>query len=140
MAIVKAGPPVLKAKAAAALRTVADEEDLPALLALLVALDDETARETMQDTVAAAARMNPRETARSSAVKSRLAAEKDAGKKADLIRILGKIGDDSALPLVRTALSDPNEAVVDAAVRALADWPTIAARTTSSTSLGRRSP
>jgi len=128
MDIVKSGPPALKAKAAAALRTVAGEEDLPALLALLAALDDETAREAMQDTVAAAARMNPRETARSSAVKSRLAAEKNAGKKADLIRILGKIGDDSALPLVRTALSDPNEAVVDAAVRALADWPTIAAR------------
>ena len=128
MDIVKSGPPALKAKAAAALRTVAGEEDLPALLALLAALDDETAREAMQDTVAAAARMNPRETARSSAVKSRLAAEKNAGKKADLIRILGKIGDDSALPLVRTALSDPDAAVVDAAVRALADWPTIAAR------------
>ena len=128
MDIVKAGPPSLKTKAAAALRTVAGEEDLPALLALLAALDDETAREAMQDTVAAAARMNPRETARSSAVKSRLAAEKDAGKKADLIRILGKIGDDSALPLVRTALADPNAAVGDASVRALADWPTIAAR------------
>lgn len=128
MDIVKAGPPSLKTKAAAALRTVAGEEDLPALLALLASLDDETAREAMQDTVAAAARMNPRETARSSAVKSRLAAEKDAGKRADLIRILGKIGDDSALPLVRTALADPDEAVVDAAVRALADWPTIAAR------------
>ena len=128
MDIVKAGPPSLKTKAAAALRTVAGEEDLPALLALLAALDDEAAREAMQDTVAAAARMNPRETARSGAVKSRLAAEKAAGKRADLIRILGKIGDDSALPLVRTALSDPDEAVVDAAVRALADWPTIAAR------------
>jgi len=128
MAIVKAGPPSLKTKAAAALRTVAGEADLPALLALLAALDDEAAREAMQDTVAAAARLNPRETARASAVKSRLAVEKDAGKRADLIRILGKIGDDSALPLVRTALSDPDAAVVDAAVRALADWPTIAAR------------
>ncbi len=128
MDIVMAGPPSLKTKAAAALRTVAGEEDLPALLALLASLDDETAREAMQDTVAAAARMNPRETARSSAVRSRLAAEKNAGKKADLIRILGKIGDDSALPLVRTALADPDAAVVDAAVRALADWPTIAAR------------
>jgi HEAT repeat protein len=128
MDIVQAGPPSLKTKAAAALRTVAGEEDLPALLALLAALDDETAREAMQDTVAAAARMNPRETARAGAVQSRLEAEKDSGKRADLIRILGKIGDDSALPLVRTALADPDEAVVDAAVRALADWPTIAAR------------
>ena len=82
----------------------------------------------MQDTVAAAARTNPRELARAGEVEARLGAEKDAKKRADLLRVLGKIGDDSALSMVRTALGDPDATVVDGAVRALADWPTIAPR------------
>ncbi len=82
----------------------------------------------MQDTVAVVARTNPRELARAGEVKNRLAAEKDPRKKADLLRVLGKIGDDSALALVRAAVDDPDETVKDAAIRALADWPTIAAR------------
>jgi HEAT repeat protein len=126
--LVGSGSPGLQTRAAAALRTIAVQADIPGLLDLLGGLGDETARETMEDTVATVARTNPRELARAGEVKSRLAAEKDARKRADLLRVLGKIGDDSALPLVRTALGDPDETVVDAAVRALADWPTITPR------------
>jgi hypothetical protein len=57
-----------------------------------------------------------------------LTAEKDPKRRADLLRVLGKIGDDSALALVRAALAGPGTVVVDAAVRALAEWPTVAAR------------
>ena len=128
MDMVKTSAPPLKARAAAALRTVAGTADIPDLLDLLAGLDDETAREALQNTVAAVARTNPRELLRADAVESRLAAEKDLKKKADLLRVLGKIGDDSALVLVRAALADPDPAIVDAAVRALADWPTVAAR------------
>ncbi len=128
MDMVKAGPAALKTKAASALRALAGEEDIPALLDLVGGLDDEAAREALQDTVASVARTNPRELQRASAVKARYAAEKDLRTRADLLRVLGKIGDDSALPLVRAARGDAEEAVVDAAVRALADWPTVAAR------------
>ena len=128
MALVKSGSPALKTRAAAALRTIAVQADIPDLLELLGGLEDESARESMEDTIAAVARTNPRELARAGEVKSRFAAEKDAKKRADLLRVLGRIGDDSALPLVRTAVDDPDPAVVDAAVRALADWPTIAPR------------
>ena len=82
----------------------------------------------MQDTVAAVARSNPRELSRAGSVKSLLAAEKDPKKKVDLLRVLGKIGDDTSLAQIRAALADPDETVVDAAVRALVDWPTPAAR------------
>jgi hypothetical protein len=41
--------------------------------------------------------------------------------------LLSRIGDDSALPLLRDALKERNEAVVDAAVRGLSSWPTPAA-------------
>jgi HEAT repeat protein len=128
MQLVKSGSPALKTKAAAALRTLAVQADLPALLDLLGGLDDEAAREAMQDTVAAVARTNPRELARAGEVKARLSAEKDPKKRADLLRVLGKIGDDSALAQVRAAVSDADATVVDAAIRALADWPTVSAR------------
>ena len=61
---------------------------------------------------------------RSNAVKARLAAEKDPANRAVLCRLLGRIGDDSALPLLRQALADADPPVADAAARALADWPT----------------
>jgi HEAT repeat protein len=126
--LVKAAPPALQSRAAAALRNIAGTADIPDLLGLLLGLEDETARESMQDTVAAVARTNPRELSRANAVEAILAAEKDPKRKADLLRVLGKIGDDTGLALVRASLSDPDEAVVDAAVRALASWPTVAAR------------
>jgi len=126
--LVKTGPPALKTKAAAALRTISVQGDIPPLLDLLGGLEDETARESMEDTIAAVARTNPRELARAGEVKTRLADEKDVKKRSDLLRVLGKIGDDSALATVRAALADPDPVVLDAAVRALADWPTVSAR------------
>ena len=128
MAMVKSASPLLKAKAADALRDIAGTADIPDLLGLLLALDDETARESMQDTVAAVARTNPRELSRAGAAEALLASEKDPKKKVDLLRVLGKIGDDTSLALIRAALSDKDEGVVNAAVRALADWPTGMAR------------
>ncbi len=128
MAMVKSASPMLKAKAAAALGDIAGTEDVPDLLGLLLGLGDETARESMQDTIAAVARANPRELSRAATVKAFLAGENDPKKKVDLLRVLGKIGDDSSLALIRAALSDKDEGVVDAAVRALADWPSGMAR------------
>ena len=126
--LVGSGSPGLKTRSAAALRTIAAQGDIPDLLDLLGGLEDETAREAMADSIATVARTNPIELARAGEVKTRLAAEKDARRRADLLRVLGKIGDDSALPPVRAALGDPDETLVDAAVRALADWPTITPR------------
>lgn len=128
MEAVKSAAPAVRSRAAAAMRTICVQADIPALLDLLAGLDDEPSRETMEDTVAAVARLNPRELARATEVKTRLAAIKDPQDRADLLRVLGKIGDDSALPLVRAALGGPGTTEVDAAVRALADWPTIAPR------------
>jgi HEAT repeat protein len=112
-------------RALAELGTAADLRDL---LSLLFAIDDEAARDEMQDTVAAVARTIPRPLLRGNAAEALLPAEKDPKRKVDLLRVLGKIGDDTALPLVRKALSDPDKDVADAAVRALADWPDIQAR------------
>jgi HEAT repeat protein len=74
MDLLRSAAPSLKTRAAAALRTIAGTPDLPDLLAVLAALDDEAAREALQETIAAVARTNPRELARSGPVKARLAA------------------------------------------------------------------
>ncbi len=128
MDIVRSGAPELRLRAIRALRVVATPGDMRELVGLLFGLEDETAREEMEDTVATVARSIPRVTARADAVENLYGAEKNPQKRADLLRVLGKIGDDSALPAVRLALSDPDKMVVDAAVRALADWPTVTAR------------
>jgi len=128
MDLVKTGTPELRLRAIGALKGVATPADLRDLLGLLFTIDDETAREAMQDTVAAVAMTIPRPSARGDAAENLLASEKDPKRKADLLRVLGKIGDDSGLPLVRRALDDPDKGVVDAAVRGLADWPTASAK------------
>jgi len=128
METVASGSPLLQRRATQALRAVAGPADTRDLLALLFRLEDETAREAMQDVVAAVARANPRPLARGDTAENLLSGEKDPKKRVDLLRVLGKIGDETALPLLRTALGDTDAPVVDAAVRAFADWPTIAAR------------
>lgn len=128
MDLVRSGAPVLRLKAIGALKEVSTPADLRDLLGLLFTIDDETAREAMQDTVAGVALAIPRPLARGDAAESLLATETTARKKADLLRVLGKIGDDTALPLMRRALLDPDKDVVDAAARGLADWPTASAK------------
>ncbi len=121
-------PPAVRARAAAALRDIASPADIPVLLDALMKMEDEAGREEMRTTVAAVAMRIPRPSVRANSVKARLAGEKDARKKADLLGVLGKIGEDGSLALLRTALYDSDAAVVDAAVRALIDWPTATAR------------
>jgi len=128
MDLARSGAPALRLKAIGALKDVATPADLRDLLGLLFTIDDETAREAMQDTVAGVALGIARPLARGDAAESLLASEKDPKKRADLLRVLGKIGDDTALPLMRRALADPDKDVVDAAARGLADWPTDSAK------------
>ena len=128
MDIVRTGTPPLRLRAVGALKEVSTPADLRDLLSLLFTIEDETAREAMQDTAAAVALTIPRPLARGDAAENLLAGEKDARKQADLLRVLGKIGDDTALPLMRRALANPDQGVVDAAVRGLAEWPSASAR------------
>ncbi len=126
--IVRSAAPSLRLKAIEALKNISTPADLRDLLGLLFTIDDETAREAMQDTVASVALTIPRPLARGAAAENLLAGENDPKRKADLLRVLGKVGDDTALPLMRKALADPDKDVVDAAVRGLADWPSASAR------------
>jgi hypothetical protein len=110
---------------------VASADDIPALAGILLGMNDEQAQEEMENTIGALAqkisdpysRANDVEALLAPAPNSKLQPLTDISKRCLLYRTLGKIGDDSSLILLRVALQDPNPAVQDSAIRALADWP-----------------
>jgi hypothetical protein len=82
----------------------------------------------MAGVIGAVASQIPQPTRRAGAVIGELESATDARDRCALYRTLGKIGDDSSLPLLRRALTDESPEVQDAAVRALAEWPTPTAK------------
>lgn len=110
------------------LRILAGVEDFVPLLNLLPELDDETEKEEMENTSAAVALRSGRLELRAATVRGVLAHTEDARNRGPLIRVLGKIGDDGSLPLLRNFLESGDAGLIDSAVRTLADWPTATAR------------
>ncbi len=110
------------------LRGMSEPAEIPVLLGVLTKLADETDRDEFGDVIAAVAGRTPASAGPSAAVARAYAEAKTAGERAALIMVLGKIGDDPSLPLVRKALRSADPGVRDAAVRAVAAWPTVAAR------------
>lgn len=108
-----------------ALKEVASPSNLPRLLQLLLNARAERERTELENTIAGVARKIHDPIGRANSVKELLPEVEDSKKRAALLRVLGKIGDDSSLSLVRQALSDDSPEIRDAAVRALSDWPTL---------------
>jgi HEAT repeat protein len=110
------------------LKNIATPDDLPLLVKLLLGLDKETDQLEMASTIAAVASRMPRTIGRAGAVVDELESATGIQGRCALYKTLGKIGDDSSMPVLRAALTDENTDVKDAAVRALAEWPTISAK------------
>jgi HEAT repeat protein len=106
------------------LRIVARPEDMPALVNLLLETDNEADRAEAEKMVAAVAHKIEDKTRQSAAVQAVLPNVKDAPDRASLLRVLGRIGDAGSLPTLRASLASREPEVQDAAIRALADWPT----------------
>ncbi len=128
MGLARTGSPATRLAAIRALGRLAGAEDLIPLLDLLAAAGDETEKEELGNAIVKTALEKGRPDERAGAVESRLAAEKGPEKRAALLRVLGGIGEDRTLPVVREALADADPAVADAAVRAIAGWPAAVAR------------
>ncbi|MEP0845903.1 MAG: HEAT repeat domain-containing protein [Phycisphaerae bacterium] len=112
----------VRAAAYRSLAALATGEALPKLVERLIRESDETARAAATDAVVAlAGKIDDAERR----VQPLLEKLKDASgaSKAVLIAALGRIRGPLALAAARVALEDADAAVVDAAVRALADWP-----------------
>ncbi len=106
------------------LKTVAGPNDLPALVDLAMNLVAESDRNEAEKTVAAVAHKIEDSTKQAVPVLAVWLNVKDVKNQASLLRILGRIGDNTALSTLRTALASDQEDLRDAAIRALADWPT----------------
>jgi len=113
----------VRAESLRVLKTVAGPESMPALVDLLLNLQSESDRSEAEKTIAAVAHKIERSKGQSAAVLAVLASVKDVNKRASLLRVLGRIGDNNALPALQTALGSKESDVQDAAVRALSDWP-----------------
>ena len=109
------------------LKNIAAPSDLPLLVKLLLNMNTDADQLEMASTIASVASRSPRPIGKARAVMDELESVTDIKGRCALYRTLGKIGDDSSLPVLRTALKDENPAVKDALVRALAEWPTGAA-------------
>jgi len=118
----------VRARALRALRAVGTPSDIPGLLDLLLKAQAETDQIAIENTVVGLAQKISNPNGRAGAVHALLAPESGITDRAPLYRVLGKIGDGSSLAYLRAALADKDTGVVDAAVRALAGWPTTAAR------------
>ena len=106
------------------LKAIACPEDLPALVELLLNLRSVSDRVEAEKTVAAVAHKIEDKNRQAESVLGVLASEKDSKNRSSLLSVLGKIGDNSALPVLRKELGGKEAEVRTAAVRALSSWPT----------------
>jgi HEAT repeat protein len=128
MRLARSDTSAMRLQAIGALGRLAGAEDLLSLLDLLSAAGDESEREEIGNAIASTALEHARPNERAGAVESRLAARTDRKERAALLGVLGRIGEDRTLPIVREALADADTFVADAAARAIAGWPTAVAR------------
>lgn len=118
----------VRAQALKTLRVIGTPSDVSPVLDFLIATDDDGERDAAENTIGALAAKVGNPDARARLVRARLTPKLAPADRVRVIGVLPVIGDNSALPAVRTALLDPDADVVDAAARALAAWPTPAVR------------
>ncbi len=120
--------PDLRLEAIRALGHVSEPRDLPLLIDRLLECENEAEQNELANTLAATARKISRPHARASLVTKRLNGSQAPEDHRVLLLVLGKIGDDSSLGVLRRSLEDQDSEVREAAARALIEWPTATAR------------
>jgi HEAT repeat protein len=118
----------VRIRAVRALGSLSTPSDLPRLLDLLLDVENQGEREETASTVAITARKINRDNARARLITQKLAQAKDTDERVILLAVLGKIGDDSSLPVLRRTLQSSDLKIQEAAARAIIDWPTPTAR------------
>jgi HEAT repeat protein len=106
------------------LRVIAGPEHLPSLIELLLYLQSSSDLNEARKMIAAVAHKIEDKNRQAEAVLAVLPSVKDVKKQCSLLSVLGKIGDNNALPRLREALGSDNADIKGAAIRALAEWPT----------------
>ena len=106
------------------LKGIATPEHLPALVKLLVDAKSSSDRGECQKTVAAVAHKIADKNNQAKVVLTVLPTVKQTQSRCSLLGVLGKIGDNKALPVLTAAIKEKDPAIQTAAIRSLAEWPT----------------
>jgi HEAT repeat protein len=117
----------IQLQAMRSIKIITTPQDIPLLLEYLVNANNKQVREELMQTISFTASHIPDPLDRGEQVTQLLPEVNDPVSRSCLYLLLGRIGDDSTLPSLRKALGEPEEVIQDAAVRALAMWPTPAA-------------
>ena len=121
---VSASDPLTRQYAIRNLVRIVDASDLSGLLDLLLQVDLDTDKAALREVVAASASQITNRNRRVSAiVEEKLRTFRSEKERSGILRVLGVIGDNRTLPLLRQALKNPNSAVYNSSVRALSEWP-----------------
>ncbi len=115
--------PAVRAASLKALGVLGGTDDLAPLVALLVAAEADAERGEAGKAIVAVARKG-HVPAAVTAVQAALPTATASEPQAALLTLLGQIGDDAGLDNVRAGVKSGDAAVQDAAIRALAAWPT----------------
>ncbi len=108
-----------------ALGTLASEKALDTLVNLLMQEQDaEVQRAAESAIVSTASRTRSRAAAAESLLAAYSATSGNARARCSLVRVMGQVGHESTLAVLNEATADADPAVRDAAIRALAVWPT----------------
>ncbi len=104
------------------LKSIAGENDLPALVGLVVSAQGDSERREAETTVVAVSQQT-KPGAGAKAVLAAMENAKDVQSRGAMLSVLGKIGDTSTLPALRASLKDSNAEIQAAGIRALSEWP-----------------
>jgi len=110
------------------LRAFGDVSLAEKLLDITFKTGDENFREELENISGFWARNSARPEAGSAFFRNLLTGETEPEKQVILLRIIGKIGESSSLPIIRSFLDSSNTALREAAVKALSEWPEVEAR------------
>jgi len=116
--------PEVRLQAIKSIKQISSPEDIPRLLEFLIKTENDPDRNEMINTIAFTALKTQDPLLRGEPVTTVLPEVKDPLTRSSLYLLLGRIGDDSTLPVLRSGLSEKNGMVHDAVVRAFASWPT----------------
>ena len=119
----------VRVEAFKAIGILAGADQLGAVLDLLVTVQGDKARNEAEKACTSVAKKIAEEGKRAEAVIAKFEAtgKGDKPTRASLLTVLGQIGDPAALDILRKAAKARNEEVSEAAIRAIAGWPTDAA-------------
>ena len=106
------------------LKVVTGPENLPALVEILINAKSSSDRTEAEKTIAAVAHRIEDKNRQAASILAALPSVNETVARCSLLNVLGRIGDNGALPVLTASLKDENVDIQTAAIRALADWPT----------------